>query len=197
MLTMFEDIEKLKSEWTDKYVVVTGNRPELARFDGYTGQVKTVNMSGRGLVQFDAWNNIGWYDIDVEFLKQVPKPDPSMAGKRAETATTKAAPTKAAVPAKEAGGKKAAPAKAGKRPSVPDILAACRANTPPAGKAPTVGSAGGEEGAAVKEKAAPKAKGAKAAAPAKSGGGSGMSQAALVKLPTPEKIAYCRKVDAG
>src|SRR5689334_17817452 len=81
---MFETIDQLKHEYTDKYVVVDASRPELARFDGYTGQVKTVNMSGRALVQFDAWNNIGWYDIDLSCLKIVPKPEPGAEGKKAE-----------------------------------------------------------------------------------------------------------------
>jgi glyoxylate carboligase len=61
---MFDVIERLKSEWTDKYVVIDSPAPELARFAKTTGQVKTVNMNGRCLVEFDQYNNIGWYDID-------------------------------------------------------------------------------------------------------------------------------------
>src|SRR5207249_979348 len=68
-LTMFDQIEKLKQRYTDQYVVVDASQPELARFQGFTGRVKTVNMSGRALVEFDAWNNIGWYDIEVDYLK--------------------------------------------------------------------------------------------------------------------------------
>ena len=45
---MFSDqIEKMKREYTDKYVVVDAARPELARFRDIVGRVKTVNMSGR------------------------------------------------------------------------------------------------------------------------------------------------------
>ena len=44
---VFEDIEQLQAEYTDKYVVVDDERPELRRFKGMTGLVKTVNMSGR------------------------------------------------------------------------------------------------------------------------------------------------------
>jgi hypothetical protein len=143
---MFDQIEKLKQEYTDKYVVVDASRPELARFDGFTGQVKTVNMSGRALVEFDAWNNIGWYDIDVDFLTVVPKPEP----KAEEPAAKKAAPAKAAPAAKPAasGDKKLSPlemarqqgaaksasaaekAAPGAKPkaSTADILAAARAN---------------------------------------------------------------------
>jgi hypothetical protein len=36
-----------KREYTDKYVVVDAARPELRRFFGMTGTVKTINMSGR------------------------------------------------------------------------------------------------------------------------------------------------------
>jgi hypothetical protein len=73
---VFEDIEQLQAEYTDKYVVVDDERPELRRFKGMTGLVKTVNMSGRALVQFDGNNNMGWYDIDVDFLRVVDKPPP-------------------------------------------------------------------------------------------------------------------------
>ena len=76
---MFDQIEKLKHELTDKYVIVHEDIPELARFGGHVGRVKTVNMNGRALVEFDAWNNIGWYDIDVDCLKVVPKPEEGAA----------------------------------------------------------------------------------------------------------------------
>ena len=70
---MFDQIEKLKTDLTDKYVLVDATIPELARFEGHVGQVKTVNMNGRALVQFDTWNNIGWYDIDVDCLRRAPR----------------------------------------------------------------------------------------------------------------------------
>jgi len=154
---MFDTIDKLKHDYTDKYVVVDASRPELARFDGYTGQVKTVNMSGRALVQFEAWNNIGWYDIDLSCLKVVAKPEPGAEvkkaeGKAAKEAGHKPAP-KAAVNKKEdAIGEKptggAPAAKPGGKMSTADILAAARAK---AGAAPA---------------ATPKAAAAKPAAPA-------------------------------
>jgi hypothetical protein len=103
---MFDQIEALKQDFTDKYVVVDPAVPELRRFDGYVGQVKTVNMNGRALVQFDAWNNIGWYDIDVECLKIVPKPAAAPEGKKHE-AKPAAAPKATAAPA--AGEKKLSP----------------------------------------------------------------------------------------
>ena len=70
-----QQIEKVKQEYTDKYVVVDAQCPELARFSELVGQVKTVNMSGRALVEFgDYHKNIAWYDIDLDYLKVVDKP---------------------------------------------------------------------------------------------------------------------------
>lgn len=71
-----EHIEKLKREYTDQYVIVDEQRPELRRFKGMTGTVKTVNMNGRALVEFDGNNNHGWYDIDIDFLKVIDEPLP-------------------------------------------------------------------------------------------------------------------------
>ena len=76
---IFENIEKLKHQFTDKYVVVDESQPELKRFHGLTGAVKTVNMSGRALVEFDGYNSIGWYDIDPAYLRVVPAPEPKPA----------------------------------------------------------------------------------------------------------------------
>ena len=50
---VFERIERLKQEYTDKFVVVDESRPELRRFRNRTGTVRTVNMSGRALVEFE------------------------------------------------------------------------------------------------------------------------------------------------
>ncbi|TWU00171.1 hypothetical protein Pla108_11160 [Botrimarina colliarenosi] len=77
-------IEQLQRELTDKYVLVTGDRPELARFDGYVGQVKTVNFSGRALVEFTGFqNNPAWFDIDPACLRVVDKPpEPEAPAKR-------------------------------------------------------------------------------------------------------------------
>ena len=71
---VFERIEELKHDYTDKYVVVDDLRPELRRFRGLTGTVKTVNMNGQALVEFDGRNNIGWYDIDIDFIKVIESP---------------------------------------------------------------------------------------------------------------------------
>lgn len=193
-MTMFDVIERLKSEWTDKYVVIDSPAPELARFAAATGIVKTVNMNGRCLVQFDQYNNTGWYDIDPSCLKVVPKPLPVPA----ESKPKAAAPAKAAGPKPAASGKpstadilaaargKAAspakPAPAG-RPSTADILAAARGKKAAEATAPAVA-----ETAPVETEAPPPPE--PVAAPVKA--------AASGPLPTTtaEKIAWCRTHDA-
>jgi len=96
---MFETIERLKREWTDKLVVIRSPAPELARFARATGVVRTVNMNGRCLVEFDQFNNSGWYDIDPTCLRIVPKPEPKPAEPKAKPAAKAAAPAKPAAPA--------------------------------------------------------------------------------------------------
>lgn len=198
---MFDVIDRLKSEWTDKYVVIDSPAPELARFQAATGIVKTVNMNGRCLVQFDQFNNIGWYDIDPSCLKIVPKPLPKPAESKPKAAAAPAkaapAPKPAAKPAAgakpstadilaAARGKAAAPAKpAGSRPSTADILAAARGKkTEAAAPSPTPEAPAAE---AVEAEAAPKPV---VAAPAK----------AAVSGPLPnttaEIVAWCRARDA-
>ncbi len=123
-------IEKLKTEFTDKYVVVDAVRPELSRFVGLTGIVKTVNMSGKALVEFDGRLNIGWYDIGLDFLKIVPKPEPKPVEEKAK----KAAPAEKPAAAKPA----AAPAvvTGEKKPSVAEMLKAQAAAKAAASAAP-------------------------------------------------------------
>src|SRR5262245_4010427 len=137
---VFEHIEKLKRAFTDKYVVVDAARPELARFGNAIGLVKTVNMNGRALVEFNQYDNIGWYDIELDFLKLVPKPEPKLAEAKKEAAPKTATPKptdKVAAPAATAGQSataksvaKPAPTQAatpgGAKPSTADILAAAR-----------------------------------------------------------------------
>jgi len=66
--------EQLKRDLTDKWVLVDKTIPELKRFSGLTGKVKTVNMNARALVEFDGGEDIGWYDIDPNFLTVVDGP---------------------------------------------------------------------------------------------------------------------------
>ena len=168
-------IENLKQQYTDKYVVVDAARPELARFRDIVGQVKTVNMSGRVLVEFlDYHANIGWYDVDPDYLKVVDKPAPKpQEAPKAKPQAKQAAVAKGAASAKAAGGKKLSPlemaraqgakkpagepASSGgqtagaKKPSTADILAAARggaAATPkakqPAGEPASAGARGAD-----------------------------------------------------
>jgi len=200
---MFERVERLKAEWTDKYVVIASPAPELARFATATGLVKTVNMNGRCLVEFEQYNNVGWYDIDPSALKVVPKPLP----KPAESKPAKPAAAKPAATAK------AAPAAGAKKPSTADILAAARAK---GGAAPAAKPAGAEKPAGAKLSTAEilaRARGAKAAAapaaepapeavveePAAEPAPKPVAKPATAgKLPTTtaEKIAWCRANDA-
>ena len=154
----FDHIEKIKQEYTDKYVVVDGDRPELARFRGEVGQVKTVNMSGRALVEFvDYHLNIGRYDIDLDYLKVVDKPAPkektTEAKKPAAKPVAKKAPSSGPTGEKlsplemarmQGGAKAKAAEPAEKKPSsgkrsTADILAMARggqASTPAKSKEP-------------------------------------------------------------
>jgi hypothetical protein len=145
---MFEQIERMKRDYTDKFVRVDATRPELARFRDVVGRVKTVNMSGRALVEFDDYHlNVGWYDIDPEFLKVVDQPPPKPAKTEAKKAAPKAAPAAKEKPA----AKPAASAAKGGRPSVADMLAAARGGggaAKPAAAAPAKAKAVGAPAAA-------------------------------------------------
>ncbi len=129
---VFDSIEQLKQEYTDKYVVVDGERPELARFDGRVGIVKTINMNGRALVEFqDYIANIGWFDIGLDFLKVVPKPEVGAVAKVEKPVAKKAEPTKP-VDAK-AGEKKLSPIEMARAQGAAKAAGAAAA---PTGKAP-------------------------------------------------------------
>lgn len=92
-----EQAEQFKRDLTDKWVTVDKTIPELRRFDGMTGKVKTVNMNCRALVEFDGPADIGWYDIDPTFLTVVDGP-----AKKEKAAPAKSEAKKPA--AKAAGG---------------------------------------------------------------------------------------------
>src|SRR5437867_3273309 len=96
MSARFEQAEILKKQYTDKFVVVRSGVPELRRFQGLTGTVKTVNMSCRALVQFDGPADIGWYDIDPSFLTVVDAPAPKKIEGHGEKAAKEAPAAKAA-----------------------------------------------------------------------------------------------------
>jgi hypothetical protein len=105
-----EQIERLQREYTDQYVQVTGGRAEHQRFASAIGQVKTINMNGRALVEFaEHHRDIGWYDIDLDFLKVVDKPAASEPAKQPVAA--KQPPKGATAPSQSppAAGKKMSP----------------------------------------------------------------------------------------
>jgi hypothetical protein len=52
--------EQLKREWTDQYVTVSPERPELKRFENIVGRVITVNWNNKAVIDFQ---DGGWYDI--------------------------------------------------------------------------------------------------------------------------------------
>ena len=217
---VFEHIENLKRIYTDQLVIVDDNRTELGRFQGMTGTVKTVNMSGRALVEFDGYNNIGWYDIDVDFLKLVDEPV-----HETETVSTPVPPTEAATPAAEAPvetttstveppAEKPAPAKADAgNMSDADMLAAARASaageetptaatptaeTPtaetPTAEAPATEAPAEEQAAEEPQEAAAEDTPAEepATAPA---GETGNAQALKETDDVDGMLDYCRKVD--
>ncbi len=176
---VFEQIEALKRQYTDRYVVVDETRPELRRFRGQTGTVRTVNMSGKALVEFDAHENIGWFDIDPDFLRIIDEPLPKPEQEERGKAATKQKPSseKKAASDKTAGAKPAAKS-AAKKPatgmSVEEMLAAARgekkaAATTTAAKAPpakTPKPAAGTAGKMSVEEMLAAARAEKSAAPA-------------------------------
>jgi hypothetical protein len=161
---VFDHIEKLKQQYTDKYVVVDATRPELARFRDVVGQVKTVNMSGRALVEFlDYHTDIGWHDIDPDFLRVVDKPQPKAKEVPARkppaqkptgevaAATGQAATGKKLSPLEMARAQGSAKKAAGGKSSTADILAAARGGKAapppakkPAGETPAAKPSGGK-----------------------------------------------------
>jgi hypothetical protein len=66
--------QQLVAKWTDQFVKINGNRPELDRFVGMVGRVITVNWNDKAVVDFA---DGGWYDITAseEFLTRVPAED--------------------------------------------------------------------------------------------------------------------------
>lgn len=155
-----ERAEKLKELLTDKFVVVDAGVPELKRFQNWTGKVRTVNMNCRALVEFDGPVDIGWYDIDPDYLKVVDGPikkAPAPAAKAApaeskpaatapKTATVGKSPLDA-IRAQQAAKGTAAPAAAsapGAKPSPMDMI-----RKQQAAKAAAAGSAPASEIAAA------------------------------------------------
>lgn len=203
---MFDVIDRLKSEWTDRFVVISRPAPELARFANSTGVVRTVNMNGRCLVEFDQHNNVGWYDIDPAFLRIVPEPLPKPAAKAAPpaagtTAVKASAKPAAQKPVSEKTVAKPAAKPAGGRPSTADILAMARgkkagtdhapASTIPAAADPSMQSSetAPVDVAAVSVPATPDQHSGGSPSPEKS------ATRRVTLSTTAEKIAWCRTHD--
>lgn len=89
-----ERVEKLRLEYTDQYVVVEGDSPELIRYRGKLGQVRTINLNGRALVEFEG--DRSRYDLELDYLKVVDKPKPKQPPAKADK--VKAAAAKPAAP---------------------------------------------------------------------------------------------------
>jgi hypothetical protein len=80
--------EELKREWTDQFVEVNAERPELRRFQGIVGRVVTVNCNNKAVVDFQ---DGGWYDISAspEYLTRL---DPAAAKAKYDTKVNSAQP---------------------------------------------------------------------------------------------------------
>jgi len=118
-----ERIELLKDEYTDQYVMVDAGRPEFARFKGLVGQVRTINMNGHALVEFEGRNDRGRYDIELDYLKVVDKPAPKPAPQKPKpkTAGAKAATAGSAEKPEEKAVEKPGPAESKDRLSALEL----------------------------------------------------------------------------
>jgi hypothetical protein len=167
--------EQLKKEWTDKYVVVDEKTPELKRFSGLTGTVKTINMNGRALVEFDGPVDIGWYDIDPSFLKVVSEPVKKKAPEKHEKPASAAAAPKAAAAAeaaRPAGEKKLSPLELARQQGAAAKAAGDAAKKPsPLEQARAQGAAKAEAAPAAVVESAPAPAAKPAAATPSAGGG--------------------------
>ena len=47
-----QQYEELRRQWTDKFVQVNADLPELKRFAGIVGRVITVNRNGKAVVEY-------------------------------------------------------------------------------------------------------------------------------------------------
>ncbi len=91
---------RLNEQYAGQYVVVDAKRPELARFEGTVGQVKAVNMNGLALVEFDRTNDRARYDIELDYLRVVDRPEPNGGGAKPERPAKKSPKDIAPTPTK-------------------------------------------------------------------------------------------------
>jgi hypothetical protein len=95
--------EAVKQEWTDQYVEVDPERPELKRFAGRVGRVVTVNCNLRALVEFATGEKDpklgyvsedgGWYDVALANLRKL-EPEVGKARYDSSANSAKAFPPK-------------------------------------------------------------------------------------------------------
>jgi hypothetical protein len=73
-----DQMDVLRSQWTDRLVTVRPERPELQRFAGRVGRVITVNYGGKAIVDFA---DGAWYDVPAseEYLNVLGPDDPLRA----------------------------------------------------------------------------------------------------------------------
>jgi hypothetical protein len=85
--------EALKREWTDQYIEVNSEFPELKRFAGIIGRVVTVNHNRKAVIDFQ---DGGWYDISAssDYLRKV---EPAAAKAKFDATANSAQP----IPAKQ------------------------------------------------------------------------------------------------
>ena len=177
-MSSIEVAEQLKQDLTDRYVIVRAATPELRRFSGLTGRVKTVNMNCRALVEFDGPVDIGWYDIDPSHLEVVSAPMPKTAVTHEAAAKAEAKPAAAKAEGKPAAAKaETKPAATAGGASPLDLI-----RKQGAAKPETAGTAG--EGAAA---SSPKSD--SKSAPAASPSGSRPSPIDLIRQKAAEKAA--------
>jgi hypothetical protein len=86
--TSLPRIEALRSEWTDQFVRVNPEQPELRRFGDTVGRVITVNFNGKALIDFQ---DGGWYDITAA-PQYLTKLDPAEAKGKYDAKTNSAQP---------------------------------------------------------------------------------------------------------
>ncbi len=91
---------RLNEQYTGQYVMVDSKRPELARFEGAVGQVKAVNMNGRALVEFDRVGDRARYDVELDYLRVVDRPEPNGNGAKSKPSNAKSPKDKASTPTK-------------------------------------------------------------------------------------------------
>ncbi len=67
-------IQKLRQDYSNRYVVLESDRPESRRFQGRIGLVKTITMNCQALVEWVDSADRAWYAFDLDDLRLVDRP---------------------------------------------------------------------------------------------------------------------------